>query len=496
MAYEKKAPDWGAAGIEPPESKKQTGWQVEDRPPAAWLNWYMTGTSDSIKELQDKAAEKEWVEEQLAELNPELPDASTTQKGIVQLSNATDGVRENVAATEKAVKDAKAAAVDNAVSQAHSYTDQQIGLVTETGIPKLVSYPLLVVADSDGQTEFEIPLDTFDSATDTLLVSINRAVLDSTQYTVTNTVRDESGTMTQRAKLNLLSGVSATSEIAMVVLKNVPLGPDGAINGAVLAEGSVPINRVNGLQELKSAVDKKVDLTGAVMTGPLEVHANPRLSTDLNDEVNAGFVITDANTLNRPNLQINGWSASTVVFIIRRTSNRIAQIAFNLSGATSAGMAVRFLGDSWGNWTDMSPSNFLPINGTTGLSGNLKMSAASQTQAITRHRGDADTFLEFDFPEVLSTGANVRIFRNTVTTGNATFTVTAGDNGTTSGFQIINGVISRISGRPIIITAGAGSPEGVVTGAVGSLYLRIDGSVSSTLYVKQSGTGNTGWSAK
>lgn len=36
--------------------------------------------------------------------NIEVPEASTTQKGIVQLSNATDGAREDVAATERAVK--------------------------------------------------------------------------------------------------------------------------------------------------------------------------------------------------------------------------------------------------------------------------------------------------------------------------------------------------------------------------------------------------------
>lgn len=43
---------------------------------------------------------------------------------------------------------------------------------------------------------------------------------------------------------------------------------------------------------------------------------------------------------------------------------------------------------------------------------------------------------------------------------------------------------------------GAGSPEGVVTAAVGSLYTRINGSTNTTLYVKESGTGNTGWVAK
>lgn len=43
---------------------------------------------------------------------------------------------------------------------------------------------------------------------------------------------------------------------------------------------------------------------------------------------------------------------------------------------------------------------------------------------------------------------------------------------------------------------GAGAPEGAITAAVGSLYLRTDGGAGSTLYVKESGAGNTGWVAK
>jgi hypothetical protein len=45
-------------------------------------------------------------------------------------------------------------------------------------------------------------------------------------------------------------------------------------------------------------------------------------------------------------------------------------------------------------------------------------------------------------------------------------------------------------------TSGTGSPEGVVTANVGSLYTRTDGGASTTLYVKESGAGNTGWVAK
>jgi hypothetical protein len=46
------------------------------------------------------------------------------------------------------------------------------------------------------------------------------------------------------------------------------------------------------------------------------------------------------------------------------------------------------------------------------------------------------------------------------------------------------------------ISTGTGSPEGVVTAVVGSLYTNLTGGALTTLYVKTSGTGNTGWTAK
>lgn len=46
------------------------------------------------------------------------------------------------------------------------------------------------------------------------------------------------------------------------------------------------------------------------------------------------------------------------------------------------------------------------------------------------------------------------------------------------------------------IKVGDGSPEGSVGGVVGDLYRRTDGGAGTTLYVKESGAGNTGWVAK
>ena len=43
---------------------------------------------------------------------------------------------------------------------------------------------------------------------------------------------------------------------------------------------------------------------------------------------------------------------------------------------------------------------------------------------------------------------------------------------------------------------GSGSPESAVTANPGSIYLDTGGGASTTLYVKESGGGNTGWVAK
>lgn len=47
-----------------------------------------------------------------------------------------------------------------------------------------------------------------------------------------------------------------------------------------------------------------------------------------------------------------------------------------------------------------------------------------------------------------------------------------------------------------LVYTGEGTPEANVVAPIGSIYLRTDGGASTTLYVKESGTGDTGWVAK
>lgn len=51
-------------------------------------------------------------------------------------------------------------------------------------------------------------------------------------------------------------------------------------------------------------------------------------------------------------------------------------------------------------------------------------------------------------------------------------------------------------GSSVLWRTGAGTPEGAIAAAVGSLYTNTTGGAGTTLYVKESGVGSTGWVAK
>lgn len=52
-------------------------------------------------------------------------------------------------------------------------------------------------------------------------------------------------------------------------------------------------------------------------------------------------------------------------------------------------------------------------------------------------------------------------------------------------------------GKNVKVINGYGSPEGEIVASIGAVYLRKDGSTSTTLYIKTSGTETaTGWTAK
>lgn len=104
-----------------------------------------------------------------------------------------------------------------------------IAAIGQTGIPKLVSYQYVIPATTDGQTTVTIPLETFDSSTDTLFVYRNTTIQSTNMYSVSGRT------------ITLVTPVAVASDTTfhLMILKNVPIGPDGAVNASVLLNGSV-----------------------------------------------------------------------------------------------------------------------------------------------------------------------------------------------------------------------------------------------------------------
>jgi hypothetical protein len=190
--------------------------------------------------------------------------------------------------------------------------------------------------------------------------------------------------------------------------------------------------------------------------------------THVDDKANAflgGLLLRDLAILNHPGLvSPRDINAATVLVTgnlgIGTTSP--TQILDVVAGsAANAAMAVR-------------------NTGTSGQTATLKLSSGfSGTQ------GDAS---------IVATSAELRLNASTVggTGSIATIYTAAGERvRVDSTGRIFLGGTSGPS-----INNGNGSPEGVVSAAVGSTYLRKDGGAGTSFYVKESGTGNTGWIAK
>lgn len=121
---------------------------------------------------------------------------------------------------------------------------------------------------------------------------------------------------------------------------------------------------------------------------------------------------------------------------------------------------------------------------------------------------DSATTAGFNIYRTEDTATNtegMRIGAETVSVNTFGVDVFASGTGTLRPFVIaVNGTekvrydtdAGFLVGQACRIRTGSGSPEGAVTGSVCDLFLRQNGGASSTLYIKESGSGNTGWVAK
>lgn len=149
-----------------------------------------------------------------------------------------------------------------------------------------------------------------------------------------------------------------------------------------------------------------------------------------------------------------------------------------------------------------SSSGYISIGATVAAAGTIRV-ANGTTIVAARNSANSDDFT------MVATSGNSLVFGSSVATVAGTYLRTSTTGSiymevgpgaykatiSSSSLTLATGVALTLPGGPTVKT-GTGTPESAVTAPVGSLFLRTDGGASTTLYVKESGSGNTGWVAK
>lgn len=153
--------------------------------------------------------------------------------GAVQSVNGGTGAITGIETVDGAkIKD------DKVLDDAKAYTDQEIANVSASGNVKQTYYDFEVTATTDGQTDFVIPLVTYDIDNDKVSVHIN-----------TTTPSPKSDYELIRPNIvRFYKGKTIGTVVDMRIDKNVLTGLDGAVSGTLINPGTMPEDRVIGLE--------------------------------------------------------------------------------------------------------------------------------------------------------------------------------------------------------------------------------------------------------
>lgn len=150
-----------------------------------------------------------------------------------------------------------------------------------------------------------------------------------------------------------------------------------------------------------------------------------------------------------------------------------------------------------------------PANAATGYSLTLEMLSATST--LTAHQVGLRWTVEYRNRAILLYNETARTFgmymyddsasAHIIMRGEFAGPMVLFYNGesrlqtTSAGAQIIGSALAEkyTFANGVQVMSGNGNPEGSITAVIASMWLRADGSASNVMYVKTTGTGNTGW---
>jgi hypothetical protein len=275
---------------------------------------------------------------------------------------------------------------------------------------------------------------------------------------------------------NEITGISLRDPVNCVVANNVIKG-EGTAGGTVISledlSGVAGANKVEG----NIVTGNTIEITNASVAGVAAIRLIAT-STNVSNNIISNNVIR-APVRNQFGLIVIIGSASAI-----SQGNSICDNVIVATGARGSGFGIdlRRVDDSdvTNNKirVEFDSASAITFSGIDMLICNRIMVSANQLWC--RAAFGANTAVRLVTETTSGSGNQVLMNTASVDTTKATFTLFV--ILTTSGIRVEH--------------AGTGTPEAAVVSGIGGLWRRTDGGANTTLYVKESGTSNTGWVGK
>lgn len=178
-------------------------------------------------------------------------------------------------------------------------------------------------------------------------------------------------------------------------------------------------------------------------------------------------------------------------------------IYLNLNGGENTSFYTKTAGTGNTGWQALADfgTAVLPFTDLY-VTGDVRLGTDTSFVYITKGHGNPENIVSAPPGSLyinLDGGVNTTFYVKTSGTGDTNWQALA-DFGTSvlpfTNLYVTTDIKLGTSSSYAYVKIGSGSPEGVITAPPGSLYLNLNGGTNTTLYVKTSGTGNTGWTAK